>query len=330
MALFGKLFQGKLRPVLAAHPEVGPVVRALQARMDLGPARALFATAHGRWDLRWLVVHAIADHYIGRLPEANRAQMMDAWVEATPDDPLARLARAQYHIDAAWQVRGRGRGETVKREAWQAFEQRMRAAEPDLVRAAELDATDPTPHYVLMGAAAGIHEGGAEKAAILRHHADVVARAPDHHLAHKRLVFMMSQRWHGSHAESIALAHELSATAPDGSELPMLVVIAHEYARSYLHFFAGDSPAAAAYVRRGNVVDDNATAYGRSLGSPKHAPTALTPYRRHEAALWFWVSDDRARCAHELALVGDAFDEGRDPWHVSAERYRAIRKAVGL
>jgi hypothetical protein len=329
MALFGKLFRGKLRPVLAAHPEVGPVVQALQ-RMDLGPARALFAAARGRWDVRWLAVHAIADHYIARLPEPGRAQMMDGWVDGAPDDLLARLARALYHVEAGWHARGRGRASTVSSDGRKQFERHMRAAEPDLRRATELDPADPTPHYVLMGAAAGIQDGEAEKAAILRHHADVVARAPDHHLAHKRLVFLMSERWHGSHAASVALAHELSAAAPDGSELPMLVVVAHEYARSYLHFFAGDAGGAAAYARRGDVADDVATAYGRSLGSPKHTPTALTLYRRHEAALWFWATDDRARCAHELAQVGDAFDADADPWHISAEKYRAIRKAVGL
>jgi hypothetical protein len=330
MGLFGKLFPGKLRPVLAAHPELGPAVQALQARMDVTPARAVFAAARGRWDVRWLALHAIADHYIARLSEASRAEMMSAWVESTPDDPLAWLARAVHRVEAAWQARGRGRADAVSSSARDAFAQHMRAAAPDLARAAALDPTDPTPHYLLMGAAPGLHAGDGAKAAVVAHHADVVARAPDHHLAHKRLVFLVSERWYGSHAESVATAHRLAAAAPDGSELPMLVVIAHEYARSHLHFFAGDAAGAATYARRGDVADDVATAYARSLGSPRHAATALTLYRRHEAALWFWATDDRARCAHELARVGDAFDENADPWHVSSERYRAIRRAVGL
>jgi hypothetical protein len=49
MGLLDKLFGGtKLRPILAAHPEVGPVLEALTARMDVAPARAAFTAPRGR------------------------------------------------------------------------------------------------------------------------------------------------------------------------------------------------------------------------------------------------------------------------------------------
>jgi len=336
MGLLDRLFGGggggnRLRPVLATHPELGPVVTSLTAKLDVTPARRVFEASRGRWHRRWLVVDAVGEHYVAKLAEAQRAAMLDAWVVKTPGDPLAYLARAQYHVDEAWKARGRGAASAVAPEAMSRFERHMRATTADLERAAELDPGDPTPHYVLMSTAPGIHaDRDAAREAVVRHHREVVARAADHHAAHRRLVFLMSERWYGSHRESVELAKQLSATAPEGSELPLLVLSAHEYARSYLHFFTEDAAAAKAYTRRLEVDQDIDAAYARSLGSPRHQASDFTPYRRHEAALWFWVTGDRTRAKVELDKVGDAFDPDADPWHVSEEQYKAIRKAVGL
>jgi hypothetical protein len=336
MGLLDRLFGGssatrrEIRPVLAGHPEIGPLIQSLTAKMDVAPARKLFAASRDRWNLRWLVVTAVSEHYVGKLPDTSRAEMMNAWIGKTPDEALGYLARALANVDDAWKARGRGPAGGVPTDSHARFARHMQATIADLQRAAQLEPEDPTPHYIMMATAPGLHDGDRARDAVMRHHEDVLARAPDHHAAHRRLVFLMSERWFGSHRESLDLAKRLSAKAPEGSELPMLVFSAHEYARSYIHFFTKDEAAARAYTERLEVSQDVDLAYARSLGSPQHTPGDLTPYRRHEAALWFWVTGDKTRTRLELERVGDLFDADEDPWHVSVDRFKAIRKQVGL
>src|SRR5262245_30775263 len=92
----------RFRPVIAGNAEIGPALQSLIRKMDVTPARQLFAATQGRWHLRWLVVTAVADHYVARMTDEHRAVMMDGWVASTPDEPLAYLARALYHVEAAW------------------------------------------------------------------------------------------------------------------------------------------------------------------------------------------------------------------------------------
>lgn len=333
MGLFDRLFGAagggtRVRPVIAGHPELGPVIDKVAGRMDVAPARALFDKCRGRWHLRWLVVDAVRTHYVAKLAEGTRAQMIDAWIANTPGDPLAYLSRALFRIDAAWAARGRGA--TVTADAAARFAQHMAATAPDLARAAQLDPTDPTPHFIAMTAATALADADAARAAIEAAHAEVVARSPDHYLAHRRLVFLLSERWFGSHRDAVDAAHRLGDRAPDGSELPLLVLAAHADARAHLQFVAKDPRAARAYTERAAVAMDVDAAYDRSLGSPHHHPTDLTPYRRHDAALWFWATGDRERARTELTRVGDLFDADADPWHLPLERYLAIRKELGL
>ena len=311
------------RPVIAGHPALGPVVPTLLKR-DLAPACELFAATRERWHLRWLLVRAIRDHYVSSVAD------LAAWIERTPRDPLPYLVRAFFHTEAAWEARGRGRADGVTDDGWRKFREHMTATVPDLERAAELEPSDPTPHYIWMGAAPGIHELDAARAAMLRHYEAVLARAPDHYPAHRRASFYLSERWYGSHAESLDVARRAAKDAPDGSELPILILMAHETVRAYLFFFDRNEERAIAYTRDPQVLLEVDSAYARSLGSRAHRPTDLTMYRRHEAALWFWSTGDKDRARVELEQLGDLFDPDDDPWHISTERYRMIRKQCGL
>ncbi len=51
----------------------------------------------------------------------RRSELSNAWLEAYPDSPTARLVRAKLLVNAAWSHRGSGYARTVPQERWAVF-----------------------------------------------------------------------------------------------------------------------------------------------------------------------------------------------------------------
>ncbi len=58
----------------------------------------------------------------------KRISNVRLWVQKYPQSPTARIALATILIDYAWQARGTGYSNTVSREGWKLFEQRLKDA----------------------------------------------------------------------------------------------------------------------------------------------------------------------------------------------------------
>src|SRR5262245_39845480 len=76
--------------------------------------------------------------------------LLDAWFEADPDSPLARVLRGRRLIELAWDVRGGKVVSETSRSALEGFEEWLTSAEADLRVAIDLDPGDPTPHAFLL------------------------------------------------------------------------------------------------------------------------------------------------------------------------------------
>lgn len=289
--------RGDLRPV-TSDPRAQGVLREVKK----GNAAALlaFIDALGEdWDGR--------DFYLAELVPYCKRQSVDSLCTSRPV-PLAFLIRGCHGIHWAWEARGRGAATTVSPRARALYEERLRSAEADLLRAAQGDPRDPTPYARLITIARATHPAPETVWSFL---SQALARQPDHFGAHKAMLSFLSRRWGGSAEAMLRFARERAAAAPPGSDLPMLVLEAHLDVWSDMLSF-GDGPRAAqAYLGSPQVRQDVYGWYARSLGGPLQ-PRHNTVHYRNSAAMFFSLVQDVGAARQELQRIGKAFTEY--PW----------------
>ncbi|MFJ4571898.1 hypothetical protein ACIP4W_10795 [Streptomyces sp. NPDC088846] len=194
------------------------------AEGDHGPARELLAATreHTQWELR--------DGYVSRLAEAalHNPGWLDAWLAESPEDPDAALVRADLCIDRAWEIRTAERARHVSRDQFQAFFALLEDAAPVIGRAADLNPADPVPWRIALVHAVGSQ---APREVFDGYWARALACDPHHYGCHAAALQYRCAKWHGSHEEMFDFAESAAATAPPGSKLHALPLLAAlEYA----------------------------------------------------------------------------------------------------
>jgi hypothetical protein len=140
----------------------------------------------------------------------------------------------------------------------------------------------------------------------------------------------LSAMWYGDHEQSVGFMRGVAATAPEGSDLHVLVVYGHFRVYTYEKFYGDDTANAGAILRDPARQQEVTAALGRSLWSPQYRPGYWSLWARHVAAVWFNEAGEKGRAKAELEKVGDAFDEHADPWNISTAHYAGIRGELGL
>ncbi|MCE5228522.1 tetratricopeptide repeat protein [bacterium] len=149
---------------------------------------------------------------------------LDKWVAAKPTSHVARLSRGNFYISHAWDARGAGFANTVSREAWRLFEQRLTQADADLTSATQLNPNSPFPFTSMitidMGASRGLKSAATHF---------IAARNidPSFYPAYSSFINMNRPRWGGSHEIMRQFAQNNADKVP-GSLLPLLWVDYHE------------------------------------------------------------------------------------------------------
>ena len=73
----------------------------------------------------------------------SRMTKLEDWIKASPASPTPRVALAHAYVRFAWKARGNGQANTVTKEGWTLFFQRIQSARTVLDDAAAAGARDP-------------------------------------------------------------------------------------------------------------------------------------------------------------------------------------------
>ncbi|MFE6355323.1 hypothetical protein ACFVOO_21045 [Streptomyces rochei] len=180
----------RLAPALvaAAHGEHAPAAALLAATRE-----------NTEWEHR--------DHYASALAAfaRSRAEWLDGWRGAAPDDPDALLVEGRLTVDRHWD--SPARAELLRRVA------------PAVTAAAEAAGSDPVPWRTALDAARGARAGHAE---FERLWAQAVRRAPHHYGCHVAALEYLATASPGAHRECLEFAETAAQDAPEDSLLRAL------------------------------------------------------------------------------------------------------------
>lgn len=193
---------------------------ALRQRLSLdGDYDAAEAAIAAQRDVndRFAVVDACADW-------SKPPKWLEPWARERPDSTALPLVRGAHGVIWAWQARG---GDWVPKD-YMEFQKRLREADMDLQRAAELRPTDAVPWAWMISAAKGQELPREE---IARRFKEAIRRDASISAAYGSMLTALCAKWGGSHEEMFKFAREASRKAPPGSTIHTLIAEAHlEYA----------------------------------------------------------------------------------------------------
>ncbi|HXW44901.1 MAG TPA: hypothetical protein VEL03_08950 [Streptosporangiaceae bacterium] len=255
---------------------------------------------------------------------------LDEWCAARPGSAIPVLFRGLNFTAWAWQARGAGRAHTVKQDAWPLFHERLVAADKDLMRAAELDPADPTPHAGMLWPAIGLSLGQAE----LRRRFGETDRRDRWHLgAYRAMSQGLAAKWGGSNDSLLAFARTALAEAPDGHPVHVIVPSAHlEVWLYFTHRLKSGTPEhdearklQTAYFQRADVKAEVHAAADKSIRSAAYVPFRSTPAHRNVFAMCFALMHDYPAQLEQMRLIGPLVS--RIPWQYQGKPAAAYERA---
>ncbi|MCM0676489.1 hypothetical protein NCC78_17620 [Micromonospora phytophila] len=267
---------------------------------DWTAARDLIEATGRDWELRGRRLSVLGGA-AGQSP-----QWLDAWEAAVPDDPTVAILRADALMDQAGEARGAASARNTSREQFQEFDRLSTLAAQASQRAVRLNPDDPYPWVTRM--ASMLANGHRQRDEFLAATGESVKRDPYNFETHLMAVTFLCEKWYGSHEEMFAAAREPATTAPVGSSVAMLPLLAHfEYAlREYGFDTRAESlTAKASYFRRPEVIReiDACAAKWRGAGEPRLIGRGIT--LRHWLALANYLAEhDREGTKALLAQIG--------------------------
>ncbi|MEU6963215.1 hypothetical protein [Streptomyces chrestomyceticus] len=200
-----------------ADPEADAVTEAL-VRGEWQTAAKVISAAGTDWEHRSHLVGVVAER------AAEDDTWLRAWEAARPDDPDAAVVRASAQVTLAWEIRGAYTAEHTTAEQFAGFHRVLREAREAFERAEALALPgDPTPYVKKIPLYMGL---GASHAMMLDLWSEVTSRAPHHFEGHVRALQYWCAKWRGSAEIARDFAGQAAATAPPGSLLTVLRLIA--------------------------------------------------------------------------------------------------------
>jgi hypothetical protein len=284
---------------------IGEVRKANFSNVD----RVLGGMTDGAWDDRDFVSEIVAQQTLEGLQGSD--QMLQSWCDNQPGSAVAHLLAGRHAMGWAWEARGYGKSDTVSDSEDDLFEERLVKAQQHLRRAAELEPGDPTPWACLIS----VQLRGLGGDIDLGHKlfSEAVKRDPLQRTAHIEMVMALANKWSGAgHEPMFEFARQAAASAPDGSDVPLVLMMAHLERWLWESHFEEDDAAADAYLEDSGVLAEAAAAYDRSLGAASHVPRRSSVHFHNLAAAWFYLVEDRARLSREIAAIGTAVTDR--PW----------------
>ena len=282
--------------------------------------------ADGRWHEFHQFLEGVTDWptrhwYVRQLAEiAGRPAWLDEWVAARPDSAIPMLFRGVHGGVWAWEARGSGYADTVKKDAWAVFHSRLVAADQDLARAAALDPKDPCPLESSLPVARGLSLGEAEGR---RRFDEAHRRDPWNLFACVDMIQVTAKKWGGSHEAMFEFARSASAHVPEGSSVHRVIPGAHIEKWMDLR----SSPEAAQrYFRQAEVRSEINSAAAKSIRSANFRDSLTSWATRNCFAFCFYRMGDVTAAKEQLQLVGPRITH---PWTMFSDPMELVQRARG-
>ncbi|MBI3723213.1 hypothetical protein HY251_04555 [bacterium] len=302
-----------------------PEARDLRAALQQGAWRPVqtFLEKTRDWDTRGFYVDALAT-LKGRPP------VFDTWVTAAKDSSLALLLRGRNSIAWAWEARGSGQAKTVTDPGWKLFYERLKGADEDLVRAAELDPQDPTPLAYRLITARGLDEDREEVEARF---GAAKERDPENRIAHEHMHVALCEKWGGSHDDMFEFARSMSKAAREGSPVHVLLAKAH-IERWFYRWAFDEDKTHMNYWQDRTVQTEIRAAFDHSVGSARYRTAKTSLFDWNYFAFCFSLMNDHERARRMFDLIGERATDW--PWGAFAgagekfakERSRFVKTAT--
>ncbi|MDW4907072.1 hypothetical protein RB628_17380 [Streptomyces sp. ADMS] len=252
------------------------------------------------WERRSLAAYLLADM------SAEDDGWLLAW-EADgpggPDDPDAALVRARSTVILAWNIRGGQRAKNTTGEQFAGFHRLLQRSREEIARAAALSPDDPTPYVTEIWTALGLGYPHSEMDKLW---SELTARDPHHYEAHYSALQYWCKKWRGSQELATEFAERAAASAPLGSLLTVLPLIAH-----FEHDESDDNKADRTPEMIARV---NAGLADAAAADPTHP---RLPELRHLLAYYLSLQDRDEAAIEQFRLVDGYVDAL--PWRYRTE-----------
>jgi hypothetical protein len=173
---------------------------------------------------------------------------LEKWAAAYPQSPTPLVALGNTYKDWAWKARGGGYGDTVTRQGWKLFEDRLDNARRYLKSADRLPTKDPEIYHALVTVAMGLGWPREEMEAVFNKGVEI---EPNYLQLYHAKAYYLLPRWHGEPGDWEAFAKE-AADARGGEEGDILyMAIARSQAWSEGSELFGNTRISYARMKRG-------------------------------------------------------------------------------
>jgi hypothetical protein len=241
------------------------------------------------------------------VPSLSRGTL-DAACEAEPGAVDLLLIRCAFFCELASTMRGTKTSNHVTEESFYNAGECIQGALSLLEPISQLDAQDPTPFAYVLPC---LRIFGQLKATQQRVFQQATELAPDLAPAYRTIVNSLSERWGGSHEESLQFARFAMTKGSPGGDMALCLFWAHLLVQSHFATFDKSPAAARRYVRNPEVIKELEAAFDSWIKPPYHPRRSSIPYL-HYAACWFYLSRDHERLGRALSLINNVFYEL--PW----------------
>ncbi len=243
---------------------------------------------------------------------------------AEPEAADLSLLRCVFFSDLALRRRGTGTCDQLTGEKIQGAAECIGLALDALKKTVHLDAEDPTPvAYIARPLTIFNNLAPVLQQALQR----AISLAPDLVPAYRVMVTAASERWGGSHKESVQFARSAMEKSRAGSDMAVCLFWAHLLVLTHLSMFDKNPEKAKKYSHNPEVNRELAVAFDRWIQPPYMPRRSSIPYLHH-AACWFYLAGDRQRLQKVLGLIDNTFSEL--PWSMIGSSRSVYGNAVSF
>lgn len=132
-------------------------------------------------------------------------KQVQAWVDASPDSPLAHLTMARVMMNHAGHIRGSGYASTVPASAWKPFREEMARAKRYLLKEAKIASRYPEYYELRIELEMALN---GERKAVDAIYDEATRRFPDYYPVYFAMVQYLLPKWHGDIDQVEAFARD--------------------------------------------------------------------------------------------------------------------------
>ena len=252
-------------------------------------------------------------------------EVLERWVNDEPHSADALLCHGARLVQWSWNARGDSQGAQAGNAKWKIFFERLDKTRGVLLKSAGLMHTDPTPWaYLIMVSTWNSDDYDSREF----NFGQAIERDPHNWAAHMHMIIALSEKWGGNNEEMLSFAEKVSQNAPEGSDLPAILIKAYLEYWKYLEALDEKSDDAKSFLDDANIQAKAQDAYSRSLGSTAHQDTAVSIFARYNTSAWFWIQKDKARLKQDLDKLGANIEDIHWRWAGPEGNLSEARKFV--